>query len=474
MNDERLYIQKLFTGWGLPMDPKRAKLFDAFIADEVNINAVTQILENQKMLTNKWKLKNRIADIIQQSVMIPNGTVGKPYQAQLDFLKLGWNDIVFSELEGLEQVGLKYDNESEIIQGTPEKSGDYKIRLKFRVDGEAEDSALNEKIIPLVINPDPKSLWKNEPSNRNDPYWKEDDVAAFGKLGDKHVVVASKRGRSHANVGSFRDDDYAFKHFEQTGWNVVVVADGAGSAKYSRKGSLIACNEIVNYFETNWTSEALKEFDEALLLHKNNGLDDAGKKEVDKRLSHFIYNSLSKAAFSAHQKLVDFAKETETNLKDTYTTLIFALFKKYEFGYAVLSFGVGDCPIALLNKDLSEVMLMNWLDVGEFGGGTRFINMQEIFSSDKFPTRFRFRLVDDFSYLMLMTDGIYDPKFVVEANLEKIEKWKAFVDDLQGNNDDKTKVEFSTTNTDIANQLSKWMDFWSPGNHDDRTLAIVF
>ena len=61
---------------------------------------------------------------------------------------------------------------------------------------------------------------------------------------------------------------------------------------------------------------------------------------------------------------------------------------------------------------------MNWIDVGEFGGGTRFITMPEIFKSEKFATRFGFKLVDDFSYLMLMSDGIYDPKFVVENALQ--------------------------------------------------------
>jgi hypothetical protein len=73
-----------------------------------------------------------------------------------------------------------------------------------------------------------------------------------------------------------------------------------------------------------------------------------------------------------------------------------------------------------------------------------------------------------------MTDGIYDPKFVVEANLEKHEKWKEFIADLKGGNDDNIKVEFDYSNNEIATQLSQWMDFWSPGNHDDRTLAIIF
>jgi hypothetical protein len=73
-----------------------------------------------------------------------------------------------------------------------------------------------------------------------------------------------------------------------------------------------------------------------------------------------------------------------------------------------------------------------------------------------------------------MSDGIYDPKFVVEANLEKLEKWNEFVEDLKGINEDKSAVVFDKDNTEIGNQLSKWMDFWSAGNHDDRTLAIIY
>ena len=73
-----------------------------------------------------------------------------------------------------------------------------------------------------------------------------------------------------------------------------------------------------------------------------------------------------------------------------------------------------------------------------------------------------------------MSDGIYDPKFVVEANLEKHEKWVEFLQDLHGKNEDNAAVEFSAENKEMANQLSNWMDFWSPGNHDDRTLAIIF
>jgi hypothetical protein len=45
---------------------------------------------------------------------------------------------------------------------------------------------------------------------------------------------------------------------------------------------------------------------------------------------------------------------------------------------------------------------------------------------------------------------------------------------LNGKNEDGIKVELKADNDQIAEQFSAWMDFWSQGNHDDRTLAIVF
>lgn len=469
MEETKRYLRAFLTQNKIEIPSGKLSLFDEFISNEKNVNSVKIIQENQKMIMENWILKTRIDDILIQSVSVPNGTVNKKYQAKLDFIKIGWNDIVYSEIKDLEGTGLEFDNEEELLYGIPKVSGDLKIKILFRVEGEPEDSILNEKIITLIVNPDPKSLWKNLESDHKDPFWKEDNVAVSDKFLDKNIVVASKRGRSHANVGSFREDDFAFKNINQTGWSVLAVSDGAGSASLSRKGSKLACDSIIQYFEENLNAENLKEFDEILLFHHNQTDENSSKK-----ISHFVYNTLSKAAHFANKQIEEFAIKSETELKNFHSTLIFTLIKKYDFGYTILTFGVGDCPVGLLNKDLTEIKLMNWLDVGEFGGGTRFITMPEIFQSDKFSSRFGFKLVDDFSYLVLMTDGIYDPKFVVEANLERIEKWNEFLGDLQGNNEDGHKVDFSNGNSEIANQLSTWMDFWSPGNHDDRTLAIIY
>jgi serine/threonine protein phosphatase PrpC len=468
MEETKRYIQSFLSQKKIDISADKAALFAVFTSNEQNVNAVKIIQENQKMIMQNWILKNRIDDILTQTVSIPNGTVNKKYEAKIDFNTLGWNDFVSFEIKGLENTGLEF-NQNKELTGVPIISGDLKIIILFRIEGEEEDSVLNEKIITLIINPDPKSLWKNIESDQNDPFWKPDNEAVSAEFLTKKIVVASKRGRSHANKGSFREDDFAFKNLKEIGWSILAVSDGAGSASLSRKGSNLACNSVIQYFEDNLNAENLKDFDQVLIEHHNKITD-----ETSKKISHFVYDNFSKAAHFAHQKIEEFAIKNETDLKNFHATLIFTLVKKYDFGYAVLTFGIGDCPIGLLNKDLTEIKLMNWLDVGDFGGGTRFITMPEIFQSDKFSTRFGFKLVDDFSFLMLMTDGIYDPKFVVEVNLEKIDKWNEFLEDLKGKNDDGIKVDFDKENTEIAQQLSTWMDFWSPGNHDDRTLAIIY
>lgn len=484
MPEFKPYIESLFKSKGISIASNRIKLFEDFVKTSECEEAIKIILERQNLIMDKWKYKNRIADIAAQQIVIPNATINKPYEAKLDFVKLNLSDLIYEKLEGLEEVGLVFNKVTDTIEGTPTQSGDFKIKLVFKIEGESESTPLNEKLISLVINPDPKSLWKDIPSDTNDPFWKADNVSVADKLGDRNIVVASKRGRSHKNVGSFRDDDFAFKHFEKTGWSAVAVSDGAGSYSLSRKGSQIACETLIDYFENFTDPDKAQEFEDKVNAY-NQTKDDAALKELELLAKQNLY----KATVFVHNKVKEHAEETfksnpelfnnpraKTNLDYYHATLIFLLFKKYEFGYLILTFGVGDCPIAIMNKEQTETTLLNWLDVGEFGGGTRFITQSDIFHSTEHPmvSRFNVKVVPDFSYLFLMSDGIYDPKFVVEANLEKSEKWNAFLRDLQGENEEKVKVEFKAENSEVATQLSDWMEFWSPGNHDDRTLAIVF
>jgi serine/threonine protein phosphatase PrpC len=478
------YIENLLKLKGIEISANRNSLLENFANNSTNIELVKSIFENQSNIMINWKIKNRVADIQAQHIVIPNAKELVPYSAKIDLEALNLTDLVDRKFEGLEDFGLNFNIDTNTIEGTPTKSGDVKFKFLFKVKGEEEATPLNEKSISLVINPDPKSLWKLIPSDQEAIFAKPDDISVFDQLGEKNIVVSSKRGRSHSNVGSSRDDDFAFKYLEKTKWALVVVSDGAGSAFLSREGSKLACASVVEYFEKVVDVDKAKEFEDKISEYNNEKTE-----EKLKEIQILSKQNLYKASVYVHTKLKEFAEQTfisnpelfnnpkaKSKLDYFHSTLIFTLHKKYDFGYIIQSFGVGDCPIAVMNIEKTETTLLNWLDVGEHGGGTRFITEPDIFINESRPvsTRFNLKIIEDFSYLFLMTDGIYDAKFVVEANLEKHEKWIEFLDDLNGNNIDNTSVEFNNNNKEIANQLSKWMDFWSAGNHDDRTLAIVF
>jgi hypothetical protein len=65
----------------------------------------------------------------------------------------------------------------------------------------------------------------------------EDNVAISCDFLDKNIVIASKRGRNHANVEFFRDDDFLLSKFQRNWLSILSVSDGAGSANLSRQGS---------------------------------------------------------------------------------------------------------------------------------------------------------------------------------------------------------------------------------------------
>ena len=75
-----------------------------------------------------------------------------------------------------------------------------------------------------------------------------------------------------------------------------------------------------------------------------------------------------------------------------------------------------------------------------------------------------------------MTDGVSDPMFETDRNLNDYAKWEEFYARLRGGfpDDGIEGVDLSDDNEAAKDQLLRWLDFWSPGNHDDRTIAILY
>lgn len=404
-------------------------------------------------------------------ITLPNGKVGQPYNFVFNAEKIGITDIEDFWFTGLKPIGLTFNPETDAIEGTPIVSGEQSVQLFLKRKGWTEGKPVFERKLTITINPDPRSLWQEKLSDKNDPYWKPDSACQFLKVEStglvlkterKDIVAASQRGRSHAHEGIFRDDDFGMDYDKNTNWYIITVADGAGSAKASRKGSAIACQTVVKVCKSQLESQH-KDFDH-LIKELSKDRSDANRK----KMGDALYGIVGTAVFKAYKNIEEEAASSGRAVKDFSTTLIVSICKKFKFGWFVGAFWVGDGGIGIYNKNTRFIKVLGESDGGEFAGQTRFLTMPEITQPAELYRRLRFDIVDDFTALFLMSDGITDPKFETDANLLKIEKWDELWADLS------REVEFKDNNEKSAEQLLKWLDFWSPGNHDDRTIAILF
>ena len=283
--------------------------------------------------------------------------------------------------------------------------------------------------------------------------------------GRAFLVGASKRGRSHAKDGSYRDDHFGLSYNEDTGWHVMVVADGAGSAQLSREGSRVACkitlDALDKYLRENVDPSAPE------MIAALQSAETPEEKRVELILRPVV-NSLMRAAQASAKKIEKRAAKITCRASDLSTTLAIGAAKKIDDNWLLLSFSIGDGGIGIWDGDKDEVTLMCKPDSGEFAGQTRFLSAEELAKVEERMSRVFAEVRKDFTAFVGMTDGITDPKFETDAALENPERWRAFWDD-----DLTREVGFARDNQDLEEQFLGWMDFWSRGNHDDRTLAVM-
>lgn len=397
------------------------------------------------------------------SIALRNGTVGRPYSIEpgemvQKIASSRGDNPTFARIPNLhlpENCGLVFDPITGAVTGTPT----YPLEGEFTLDYLPSEKASSVSFrVTLLINPDPASLWKDLPPTSDAPYQK--DVLAHSEeyLGAFRIVAASRRGRSHAQKAEFRDDDYAVGFASETGWLVVVVADGAGSATYSRRGSQIACDVAKNRLLTVLNSAHHNQAEALYLQHR-----DWQHPEVKKALRQCLYE----AALLAHHKLrAEVAQPTETlptpaTLRNYDTTLILLVLKKTGEGCIAATFAIGDGGAGIL-PHAGEGVPLTKADSGEHAGQTIFLTFDSTVANTEtnLESRFHLEQTQEFAGALAMTDGITDPKFPSDAAFADPTQWAALWADLQP----------ALTSSQA---LLDWMNFFSPGNHDDRTLVAV-
>jgi hypothetical protein len=457
-------IDEMITRIGIPAEQK-----DSFV--EWALQDMWDKFKEHRM-NKRILIENDIKDL---NIRIPNGTVNKHYEAHFD---LPVDKISKVEIPGIENYGLSFnidENGKCTISGKPSKPGDFILSINYNtIEGEPTST----QNLPIAFNPDPRSIWKEIPVDPEIPYPKASEESAYitvkagpDGLPRKDLVAASRRGRSHAHEGKPRDDDFKMLHIPESDWYIIAVADGAGSAKLSRKGSEVACKTVVDYCEQQLKDNPA--FEQAI---RNYGADNSD--ESKKIVSDMVHNIIFKGAHIAQQEVIKLAdKDKNWQVKDFSTTLMFAICKRYEFGWFISSFWVGDGAMCLFNQNTKTIRLLGTPDEGEYSGQTRFLNMPGIFNEDgAYGKRVRMGIVPEFTALFLMTDGVSDPMFETERNLNDYDKWEEFYQRLQNGfpEDEICGVDLKDDHEGAKLQLLEWLNFWSTGNHDDRTIAILY
>jgi len=386
------------------------------------------------------------------TIHLPNGKVGEPFEAVLDVD----NIVNVTGLEGLDAEGIHLDTANLRFYGVPTKPGDYSIKIRATTrTGQGQDISIR-----LAIVPDPKSLWQDIPSQVEQAYWKPDHFAD-SVTGDLQLVGASKRGRSHAHKGTNRDDDFQIAEFGPGGWSISVVADGAGSHQYSRRGSQI----VTNYVIGRLAGALIRHVDPVL---NQTGFDPQSEDSAQSdAIKTAMYHSIASIALQA-AKLIRLEAEAATvQPKDYSTTLLITIVRQIGDFWFIGGFNIGDGGIVVLCLDEARCIPLSSPDGGEYAGQTRFLDPSEFIDSSKVFERLRFAIVKDFDAVVSMTDGITDPFFPSDSSIEDFALWQDFLDkELGGIFRHKDAPSF-------ADELLSWMDFWSPGNHDDRTITFI-
>lgn len=392
---------------------------------------------------------------------ILNGKVGQPYHFQLKQELLDGCQIGEYWFDDLPE-GISFDKENHTLDGIPSIAGDYAVQWFYKHKSWTEDRAPLSHKITIIINPDPRSLWNNIPTPLDIPFYKPDSDKQLVLIDNqKSLLAASQRGRSHAHEGVARDDDFKLSFNQESGWYIIAVADGAGSAKLSRRGSEIACNTVIDICTDSLNKNT--ELENTIEIYRKDN-SQHNKENIRQAISDVLFSTIQ----GSFKQIQEEAEKSENQSKDFATTLLISICKKFDFGWVVASYWVGDGAIAIYQKDSDFLQIMGDVDSGEFAGQTRFLTMPEIINKEETIRRVRLEIVEDFTALILLTDGITDPKFETDANLQRKEKWDAFWADIN------TEVLFDKENLEMDTQLLKWLDFWSVGNHDDRTIALLF
>lgn len=257
------------------------------------------------------------------------------------------------------------------------------------------------------------------------------------RAGAWHITGALRRGRRHAHVAAFNEDALFLHGNESRG--VIVVADGAGSAPFSRLGSAVAAEVI------------------------GAAVRDA------KTLSVAALQQAVERAVAALQAIASSAKVEPRALR---TTVLVAAWEPSPEGTRVITTQVGDGALVIMHQD-GRITRPSAGDAGDWSGEVHcFLPDSETLA---FATKASVELdLPDMTALLLVTDGVDDalypfPRFAPAILGQLVHGADTPLTGLSA----QSVTPSLLTASSPGETLLAWLGFEKRGENDDRTLAVA-
>ncbi len=245
------------------------------------------------------------------------------------------------------------------------------------------------------------------------------------------LVAARARGKKHKHGGTNCDD--WFEIATCGAWNLIAVADGAGSKRFSRVGAKTACEMAVTTLRTalgevqlaprRWTDtttvfarDAQDEFVQTDLRL----VGDAMRQAVQTAFQKIQEAAAVRRGSERHQHVLD-GRDIEVN--DLATTLLLVAQTDVQdeaggFYDLALSVAIGDGVVGAVSWE-GKIHLMMEADHGQFSGETEFLSARAV-EPARLNRRLRMFIGRPRRAFLVMTDGVADDYFPNDPGLARL------------------------------------------------------
>lgn len=281
------------------------------------------------------------------------------------------------------------------------------------------------------VQTSPRGVWKYQPLPLDEPDLHPESFCQFAQTAaGLQAIGARVRGKKHKHDGTNCDDWFAWSTRED--WQIVAVADGAGSKRFSRVGARVSCQAAVRYLEEALEGCKLqKRQNWSVDTFKRDTQSGAFAEEDLEKIQTTLHEAMKvalKAVEDAVKERVEYTKyykilgHRDINNDDLSTTLLLAIHRTVEYKgteYSLIfTCQIGDGLTVAFDRD-NNLHLLGIPDRGEFSGQTEFLTTPGKIERDNLMRK-TFPFFSPLKTLLVMSDGVADDYFPADSEMSRL------------------------------------------------------